>query len=309
MGKVTSWLLHETIGVRLYDKSILISLKLAYLIMRFFLTIVLGKKRRDILYSQKGISFNSFFYKVINMLGLYKKILLRIKVPKYNYMFFCRGNNEDFIFMTGHEDEILPYFKPKSGDIVIDVGSHIGHHTLIAAKRVGPKGKVVAIEADPKNFEILNKNIELNKLNDNVITSNYAVSSKEEKIKLFTPQENSGNTIYNTIISDRVAPTEKFIEINANTLDRLVEENGIKHVDVNWIKIDVEGAELEVLKGATNILSKSKDISLLIEIHHISHDVTLYNPILDFLSVYNFKVDFEKIHLGGERHIIMRKKE
>jgi FkbM family methyltransferase len=301
MGKVTSWLLHETIGVRLYDKSILISLKLAYLIMRFFLTIVLGKKRRDILYSQKGISFNSFFYKVINMLGLYKKILLRIKVPKYNYMFFCRGNNEDFIFMTGHEDEILPYFKPKSGDIVIDVGSHIGHHTLIAAKRVGPKGKVVAIEADPKNFEILNKNIELNKLNDNVITSNYAVSSKEEKIKLFTPQENSGNTIYNTIISDRVAPTEKFIEINANTLDRLVEENGIKHEDVNWIKIDVEGAELEVLKGAHKILSESKNIILLIEIHSFN----LYKKIVKYLGIYNFKIIFEKGN-GEWRHIIAR---
>ena len=39
--------------------------------------------------------------------------------------------------------------------------------------------------------------------------------------------------------------------------------------DINWIKIDVEGAEFEVLKGATNVLSKSKDIALLIEIHNL----------------------------------------
>jgi FkbM family methyltransferase len=303
MGKVTNWLLHETIGVTLYDKIILISFKLSYIVLRFFLRIVLGKKRRDILYYQKEISFNSFIYTVINRLGLYNKMLLKIKVPKYNYMFMCRGNNEDFIFMTGHEDEILPYFNPNNGDIVVDVGAHIGHHTLIAAKRVGPKGKVIAIEADPKNFNILNKNIKLNKLNDdNVIAINYAVHSKETKIKLYTPAEETGHTIYNTIISDRVSPQEKFIEVNANTLDRLVEENGVNHEDVKWIKIDVEGAELEVLKGAQNILSKSKDITLLIEIHSLN----LYKIILSYLDTYNFKIEFEK----GEdewRHIIARK--
>ena len=58
--------------------------------------------------------------------------------------------------------------------------------------------------------------------------------------------------------------SQKYIEVKANTLDSLLLENGIK--EVNWIKIDVEGAEFEVLKGATNKLLSSKDISLLIEI-------------------------------------------
>ena len=148
----------------------------------------------------------------------------------------------------------------------------------------------------------------MNKFNDdNVITINNAVHSKETKIKLYTPAEETGHTIYNTIISDRVSPQEKFIEVNANTLDRLVEENGVKHENVNWIKIDVEGAELEVLKGATNILSKSKNISLLIEIHLISENNTFYNQIMEFLSAYNFKIIYEKVHVGGERHIIVRK--
>ncbi|MGI9012282.1 MAG: FkbM family methyltransferase [Nitrososphaeraceae archaeon] len=303
MGKLNSWLLKETVGVTLFDKCILMAFKLLYLFLRLILTIVLGKKRRDILYNQKGISFNSFLYNTIKKFGLYNYILLRIKVPKYNYMFYCRGNNEDFIFMTGHEDELLPHFKSNSGDIVVDVGSHIGHHTLIAAKRVGPKGKVISIEADPKNFEILNKNIELNRLKDNVITINCAVSSKEEKIKLYTPEEESGNTIYNTIISDRVSPEENFVEINANTLDNLLNENGISVKEVNWIKIDVEGAELEVLKGAHEILSESKNITLLIEIHGLN----LYKSIVNHLNIYNFKIEFEKG--GGEwRHIIASKR-
>jgi FkbM family methyltransferase len=303
MGKLNSWLLKDTVGVTLFDKSILMAFKLLYLFLRLTLRGVLGKKRRDNLYTQKGMSFNIFLYNIIKKVGLYEYMLLRIKVPKYNYMFFCRANNEDIIIMKGHEKESLPHFKPNYGDFVIDVGSHIGHYTLIAAKLVGPKGKVIAIEADPKNFEILNKNIELNKLNDNVITINYAASSKEEKIKLFTPEKDAGQTIFNTIISNRVNPNEKFIEVNANTLDNLLQENEISVNEVNWIKIDVEGAELEVLKGAHNILSKSKDISLLIEIH--SSD--LYQSIIKFLEIYNFKIEFEKG--GGEwRHIIASKR-
>jgi FkbM family methyltransferase len=156
-------------------------------------------------------------------------------------------------------------------------------------------------------MEILNKNIKLNKLNDdNVIAINYAVHSKETKIKLYTPEEKSGHTIYNTIVPGRIR-SEKFIEVNANTLDRLVEETGVKHEDVNWIKIDVEGAEFEVLKGAHNILSKSKDIALLIEVHNIAEGQNLYENIIALLKTYNFKIDFEKIHEGGERHVIMRK--
>ena len=54
---------------------------------------------------------------------------------------------------------------------------------------------------------------------------------------------------------------EKVLEVNTDTLDNLLDSTDIKHEDVNWIKIDVEDAELEVLNGATNVLSKSKDIS------------------------------------------------
>ncbi len=88
-----------------------------------------------------------------------------------------------------------------------------------------------------------------------------------------------------------------------------MDSNGIKHEDVNWIKIDVEGAELEVLKGATNVLSKSKDIALLIEIHNLGDGKNLYESIMDLLKNYNFKKEFEIVHESGERHLIVRKQQ
>jgi FkbM family methyltransferase len=172
------------------------------------------------------------------------------------------------------------------------------------------KRKIIAIEADHENFDILNRNIQLNKLT-NVIALNYAAYYKEDKIRLYLlKKDKSSYTKYNTVMTDRAQYNNEksFVEVQANTLDYLLESNGIKHEDVNWIKIDVEGAEFDVLKGAKNILSKSKNISLLIEIHNLTqHNTTLYEPIKEFLNSYNFKIEFENIVYTGERHIVARK--
>jgi FkbM family methyltransferase len=181
----------------------------------------------------------------------------------------------------------------------------MGRYTIISSKRVGANGKVVAIEADPSNFEMLNSNIKLNQLT-NVTPLNYAAYSKETKIKLYLPSGESGFTKYNTIMPNWINTQEKFVEVNANTLDYLLQLNEIRQEEVNWIKIDVEGAEFEVLKGATNVLSKSKDIAILMELHGPPH---VYRPkVEEFVNLYNFKIEFEKSYEeNGSMHIIMQK--
>jgi FkbM family methyltransferase len=261
---------------------------------------------------ERGLDFKTLS---IKYLRLYKKShpryeLLRFKMPKYDFEFYCRVNSsDDFEIMRFHESDIIEdHFTPRKGDIVIDIGAHIGLYTIIASKRVGMQGKVIAIEADPKNFEVLKRNIYINNLR-NVIALNYAANSEEKKMKLYLPsQAKLSNTIYNTLMSDRAHGVEQFVEVNANKLDFLLQSTGIKHEEVNWIKIDVEGAEYEVLRGAKDILSKSRDISLLIEVHNLSETTNLYKPISEFISLYNFKIDFENLHQNGERHIIARKK-
>ena len=277
MEKLTSWLLKEPEGVLpALDRCILFFLKIIYLGLRIVLRLVLGKKRRDKLYVEKGISYAwidylnpslyllKLFYKSIKFLGVgNSQVLIKINVPKYDYKFYCRINKADFIT---REDGIIEHFTPKQGDIVVDIGAHMGRYTIISSKRVGTNGKVIAIEAHPGNFEMLNRNIKLNQLT-NVIPLNYAVYSKETKIKLYLPDEESGYTMHHSIMSDYLftkyedKTEDKFVEVNANTLDYLLQLKGI--TDVNWVKIDVEGAEFEVLKGANNLLSNSKDIALL----------------------------------------------
>ena len=299
-----SWWLRETKGATISDKFYLSFLKIIYRGIRFSFKIALGKKRTDMFYTKRGINFKDFLYRSIKFLKIGDPLMLEIYVPKYNYNIYCPLNKEDFIVMTRHEDDIIERFLPKQGDIVVDIGAHMGRYTIISSKRVGANGKVVAIEANPSNFEMLNRNIKLNQLT-NIISLNNAVYSKETKIKLYLPGEELGHTTYNTVMSDRAKNEDKFVEVNANTLDYLLQLNEI--TDVNWVKIDVEGAEFEVLKGASNVLSKSKDIALLIEVHNLSGGTNLYRPIIEFLNLYNFKIEFEKSQDRGEKHIILRK--
>jgi FkbM family methyltransferase len=299
------WFIKNSEGITIFDKCILFFLKTIYLGLRILLRLALGKKRRDRFYVKRGLDFGVFWYKTFKFLKPGNSTLLKFKVPKYDYEFYCRINKDDFKIMTIHEDDIITRFTPKEGDIVIDIGAHIGLYTIISSKRVGANGKVVAIEADPENFEMLNSNIKLNQLT-NVIPLNYAVYSKETKIKLYLPSGESGFTKYNTIMPNWINTQEKFVEVNANTLDYLLQLNKIRQEEVNWIKIDVEGAEFEVLKGATNVLSKSKDVAILMELHGPPH---IYRPkVEELVNLYNFKIEFEKSYEeNGSMHIIMQK--
>ncbi|HEX7258644.1 MAG TPA: FkbM family methyltransferase [Nitrososphaeraceae archaeon] len=322
---ISSWLLAEPFAytissLRILDKASSILSRVFLIGIRIFLRLILGKRKREKLqfyhrlYFRINISFSfylfMFLYKIIGILRLGNPSFVKINVPKYNYKVYCPVTEDDYMHMTTREDDIIEKFQPKDGGIVVDVGAHYGRYSLIAAKRVGPKGKVIAIEADPENFDMLNKNIKLNESSkENVITLNYAASSNQSKVKLSIPEKQSGGqTIYSSIIPNRAA-AEKFVEVNANTLDNLLHENDISLERINWIKIDVEGAELEVLKGTSEVLSKSKDISLLIEIHNVDDEKTLYEPIMDLLKNYNFKIEFEQVYETGERHIIVSKQQ
>jgi FkbM family methyltransferase len=302
---INTILLKETKGATLIDKPVFFSLKNIYLASRLLSMLVLGKKKTDRLYIERGISFKSFLSKSLKFLGV-DNLLLIVNVPEYGYQVYCRSedNFNDFVILTQYGHNLIERLSHKEGDIVVDVGAHTGLYTIISSKRVGQNGKVVAIEADPIDFELLSRNIKLNGLT-HVIGLNHTVYSKETKLKFYLPL---AGTKSNTIMSDTIKKTEeKFIEINPDRLDDLLQQNGIRHSDVNWLKIDVEGGEIEILKGATKILSKSKDIALLIEVHNSTGSINLYRQIIEFLNVYNFKIKFENTYESGEKYIIARR--
>ncbi|WP_415280892.1 FkbM family methyltransferase [Candidatus Nitrososphaera sp. FF02] len=298
------WWLKETRGATLTDKLILSFLKSIFRATRFSLKIVMGKKKRDALYARRNISFKSFLYKATAPFGS-DKVSLEISVPKHDYKVHCPLNREDFIVMTQHEDEIIERFTPRQGATVVDIGAHMGRYTIIGSKRVGPNGKVVAIEAHAGNFRLLDSNIELNRLS-NVVAINSAVYSRKTSLKLYLPDEDQGYTMHHSVMAGYLSTKyrdveQKYASVKADTLDNLLSSAGIE--SVNWIKIDVEGAELEVLKGACDTLRRNNDITLLIEVH----GQETYEPVLALLKLHDFELEFEKTYDNGEKHLIANK--
>ncbi|MGD9533494.1 MAG: FkbM family methyltransferase [Candidatus Nitrosocosmicus sp.] len=160
-------------------------------------------------------------------------------------------------------------------------------------------------------FNLLCENVKLNELT-NVTVINCAVYSQKKKIKFYlNDYPNLINNHYGTVI-DRIDKFSekgfnKVVEVEANTLDEILLDNKVIYDKVKWIKIDVEGAEFEVLKGAKDLLSGSTNLSILIEIHNLSRGNNLNEEITEYLKKYGFSKTYEERHNSGEAHVIFAK--
>jgi FkbM family methyltransferase len=276
-------------GLSFKDKFLFFILKVSYIGLRLKARLALGAEKR------KNIRFTDLMAKFVGQDNMI------VEVPKYGYKSYCRtwSRFNDFIIMTVHEDDLLQLFRPTKGDIVVDVGAYLGRYTLTSANLVGENGKVIAIEGDPSHYEMLNKNLKLNRTS-NVTAISCMVGYKDMHLivgsedNYITVGSKDIHTNYQDISYKQFDETGRAqignTIVHLNTLDNLlIKQHGIS--EVNWMKIDVEGAELEVLKGAHNILSNSKRLKLLIEIHDVNK---LYKPIVEILNLYNIKIIFEK---------------
>ncbi len=182
----------------------------------------------------------------------------------------------------------------KKGDTFIDVGANQGEYSVWAARKVGSKGRVLAFEPMQKLFDQLTENIRLNEsFHKTILPIKLGLADEKGEVILYASADsNEGtNTIYNT---------EKFsIELGKIQIDTLDEQlNELKINEVNFLKIDVEGAELQVLKGALNTLKTHRPI-LLLEINKDACIAGGYLPedILELLKPFEYS--FSKIGLRG----------
>jgi FkbM family methyltransferase len=141
----------------------------------------------------------------------------------------------------------------KPGDIVADVGAYIGLYTIAVGKRIGPKGRVVAFEPNPENFHFLKEHVRLNGLADRVELFQAAVGSSDGSICL----KWRGSESYVQLQGDGQP-------VPAVCLDTLFAN---RRLDV--LKVDVEGYEEEVLRGAVDLLRDERrgPRLIVIEVH------------------------------------------
>ena len=178
--------------------------------------------------------------------------------------------------------------KISKGDIVIDAGANIGLHTLNMAKIVGKTGKVFAFEPEITNFGILKKNIKLNNYT-NIFAEHKAVGEKDGIATLYRSNHPGMHKI-----DSKPQHSKDKLNVDIISLDNFFNKNHIQP-KIDFIKIDVEGFELSVLKGMKNILKNNKNIKILLELYHNKlHEEDLeynskYEELLDFLESFDFK--------------------
>lgn len=171
------------------------------------------------------------------------------------------------------------------GMTFVDVGAHRGLYTLLASKRVGESGRVIAFEPSPRERIWLKCHAFLNFCSNARIES-FAVGSRREKADLFVVDgaENWGNSLRPPAVD---GATHK-VSVDVLSLDDYMEESRLGSVD--FVKLDVEGAEREVLRGARRLLNQLPRPLILTEVYDIRTEPWGYpaREIVQFLTGLGF---------------------
>jgi FkbM family methyltransferase len=170
------------------------------------------------------------------------------------------------------------WFTPRNHYIVLDIGAHIGKYTISAAKAVGPEGTVIAVEAYEPNYRVLQANIALNDL-QNVIPLNVAAWNQDTEVKLYKSRRSGWHTTAREM-------QHGFDLVKARRMDNILSEIRVNRVDL--VKIDVEGAECEVIEGMGRLLESKPRI--LIE---------LSTRNLERLKSFLKTVDYAAVQVSG----------
>ncbi len=167
------------------------------------------------------------------------------------------------------------YFKP--GDILWDIGSHFGHYSIFAASVAAGAGQVLSFEPDSAAREILIRNIALNNLADKINVSDKAVCNTEGPV--YFESLNGDSTSH--IVKNESQEHGAIVAIDAITLDTL----SATHPTPTFIKIDTEGAEIDILTKA-ELLLQNKNITFICELHPFAWDAfgVQYKTFADLLE-------------------------
>ncbi|KLT66641.1 FkbM family methyltransferase [Pedobacter sp. BMA] len=206
----------------------------------------------------------------------------RVNVDTYNFI------EASIYYMGDYEPWVKKHFKRliRPGDVVLDVGANIGFHSLYFSTLTGPTGKVIAVEPINQNFVALQKNIGLNGF-DNIINVQKALANETKEIQIHIDPEAKNPGAF-SLLEQGVKNTG----VSCIKGDDLL--NDLKINTVNFIKIDVEGYELEALKGLSLTVAHSRPV-IIFEYDRAYQLKAAQAPDALFLFLQSFNYRFECI--------------
>lgn len=221
--------------------------KLEYIALRVLFRLILGKKRRNKLMADGTINIDNWMAKhfMNRSVGLLFKSLNRNRFLTFFDGFWLVVLPDDAWIV---EEVRSVYLKPEQGDVVIDAGAHYGFYALLSSRLVGREGLVIAFEPASENYRCLLANLQLNKTK-NVKPFNMALGDLDGETKLYLGDHSREHSM----IYQR---SKRFEFVQLKRLDTIIDELGL--TKVNLIKLDTEGAELTILRGALLTIKRYK---------------------------------------------------
>lgn len=168
----------------------------------------------------------------------------------------------------------------KSDFTVLDIGACVGEYTKLFANLLGKNGTLVAFEPERENYKVLR---DIGRVNCNLIMENTAVSNFVGDTTLFLGPNKGWHSL---VEIDRFNKKDCQQSVKVTTVDNYLFKLSISSVDI--IKMDVEGADLEVLQGASEIIDNSPSLSIIAEIHK-DHGIDTVG-LFDFLTDKGFRI-------------------
>lgn len=201
-------------------------------------------------------------------------------------------------FLTGRFDLAEQRFVGRflqPGMTALDIGAYHGFYTLLASRKVGPLGRVVAFEPSPRQIQRLVWHLKLNHC-ENVIVERVALGSSEGESEFFVVGSGSEGCSSLRPPNDSHGTTR--IRVPLTTLDACLDREQIKRVD--FIKVDAEGGEWEILKGSRKLLEHEPRPVILCELQEIRTEPWNYQPneLTHFLRRYGYRW-FRVLHDGS----------
>ena len=177
-----------------------------------------------------------------------------------------RGTLDERLLNGDFESSELRFVESylQAGMTVLDIGAHHGLYSLLAAKRVGKNGRVRSFEPSPRECKFFRQNLRVNRCR-NVQVESFALGSSAGRAELFLVE--GAEDVCNSLRPPAAEVTTRKVTVEVRSLDEYLEQQKIGKVD--FIKLDVEGAELEVLRGAMRLLSSEERPVILAEVQDI----------------------------------------
>lgn len=232
-------------------------------------------------------------YTIVDLLFLGRGVPRRI-----NGMVFRFPARWSRYFEKDYEQENLSFLRTviRSGDTILDVGAHLGLMSLSCSKLAGQGGKVYSFEPSPTTFSQLKKMLSLNRGGAPVDARQMAVGLQNGPISFYESDDEGSNS--NSLVQKHDLK-RKPVTVPCISIDQFTEENCPEQLHV--IKIDAEGVELDVLKGAEQTLRKHRPF-LVLAIHPrlIQNYGQRTEDIYTFIKNLNYRVQLGKRDLNKE---------